>query len=459
MAQRKEVDMIHGSLVWKIILFALPIAASGLLQQLFNAADTAVVGRFAGSDSLAAVGGNSFIIGLMVNLFLGLSIGSNVLMASCNGQGDREGMVKTLHTSLVFSLICGVFLAVFGQAIAGPAHSLLGTGEAGSALRGQAVLYFRIYFLGMPFIMLYNFEAAILRSKGDTRRPLVVLIISGVLNVLLNLLFVVVFRRAADGVAIATVLANVFNAAALFFLLRRESGAYRFDRRQLRLDGRTLGRILRIGLPAGIQASMFNIANVLLQSAINALGATVIAGTTVGLNAEFFSFNMANGFNQAATTFVGQNFGAGKLRRCYRITLMCVALGAAGTLLVNGLMALFREGFAAIFTADPLVARVACVRIVQVGLFQAINAVGEIFSGGMRGMKRSLVPALISIIAICGVRLLWLFAFYPAHKTYEYLIVAYPLSWAASMTAMTAAYFLTFRAVSREAAAGALSST
>ena len=455
---RRQIDMLHGPLLKKIVLFALPIAMSSILQQLFNAADTAVVGRFAGSDSLAAVGANGVVISLLVNLFIGMSVGTNVLLATAEGRRDREGMVKALHTSVLFSVLCGIALGVLGFFIAPLAHQLIGTGEAGTHLRAQAVLYLRIYFAGMPFMLLYNFESAILRSKGDTRRPLIVLTASGVLNLVLNLVLVVGFHMTVDGVAIATVASNAFSAIVLFWLLCREEGAYRLKRESLRLDGRTLLQIVRIGLPAGVQSSMFSVANVIVQASVNALGPAVIAGTTVGLYVEIFGFAVLNGFSQAATTFVGQNYGAGDLPRCRKITRICVLCGAVGTFVLTGILALLRAPFVAIFTQDAAVAAVACVRIVYVGIYQAVNGIGEIFSGSMRGMQRSLVPALISIISICGVRLLWIFVFYPANRTYEHLIFAYPLSWVVSLAAMTVAYFLVRRKAEGEARGGGVGS-
>ena len=450
MASSREIDMLHGPIVGKLILFALPIAASGMLQQAFNAADVAVVGRFAGSDSLAAVGANSFVIGLMVNFFLGLAVGTNVAMAHGAGAGDRNGMVRVLHTSVLFSLIAGICLAAVGELAAGPAHALLGTGDDGSFLRKEAVAYFRIYFTGMPFIMLYNFEFAILRSKGDTRRPLAVLIISGILNVILNLVFVLGFGMAAGGVAIATVIANVFNASALFWFLLHEEGPYRLRREHLRIDLPTLGRIVRIGLPAGIQGMMYSISNVIMQSSINALGPAAIAGTTAGVNAEFFSFHIQNGFNQAATSFVGQNYGAGDLKRCRHVAFVCVLCGTLGCAATNTILTIFRADLVAIFTADAAVAAVACTRVLCVAPFQTLNTVAEILSGSMRGLKRSLVPACISVIAICGVRLTWIFFFYPAEKTYSHLMVSYGLSWFVSMTSMIVAWFLVYRHAVRE---------
>ncbi len=442
--------MLHGPLVGKIVLFSIPIAVSAFLQQLFNAADTAVVGRFAGSEPLAAVGANAFIISLMVILFMGMATGTNVIVAGYHGQRDEEAVSKAVHTSVALALLIGVILAVVGLIIGPWAHAAIGTGEAGSTLRAQAILYFRIYFLGMPFIMLYNFESAILRSKGDTRRPLVVLIMSGVLNIILNVILVVVFHMTVEGVAIATLVSNVFSSLVLFFLLCREEGGFRIRLNKIRIHRRMLINIIRIGLPAGIQGSMFSLANVLLQSSINALGPVVIAGSTVGMNAEVFGFDVVQGFSQAATTFVGQNYAVGNIERCRKITRICLVFGTAGTFLLCLLMTVFREPFVMIFTKDPAVIEVACQRVLYVAMFQAINGAGELLSGSMRGMKRSLTPALISIFTICGVRLLWLFVFYPSEQTYTHLIFAYPLSWVISLIAMTSAYLVVRKKVSME---------
>ena len=445
MAQKQEIDMLQGPLMSRLVRFALPIAASGLLQQLFNSADTAVVGRFAGSDSLAAVGGNGSVIFLLIGLFIGLSVGANVLMASYTGQKDERGMARTLHTSVLFAVLCGGVLMLIGLLVAPLAHALLGTGEEGSYLRAQAVDYFRIYFLGVPFILLYNFEAAILRSKGDTRRPLIVLALSGLLNVALNLLLVCVFHLAAEGVAIATAASNVFNSLALFRILLREEGGYRLRPREMRIHGPTLRKIIGIGLPAGIQSSMFSISNVMIQSSINALGASVIAGTTVGLNPEFYSFQVLNGFSQAATTFVSQNYAVRNLTRVRKTVRCCLLCGGLCTLAVSGLMVFFRDGIVSIFTADPQVAAIAGDRMLRVGMFQCLNGMGEIFSGSMRGMRRSAIPAIISILSVCGVRLLWIFFFYPMNPVYDWLIIAYPLSWLISLCAMAIAYSLVLR--------------
>ena len=442
--------MLHGPLAGKIVMFSIPIAISAFLQQMFNAADTAVVGRFAGSEPLAAVGANAFIISLMVILFMGMATGTNVVVAGFHGQRDDEAVSKAVHTSVTLALLIGIVLAVIGMIIGPWAHAAIGTGEAGSTLRAQAVLYFRIYFLGMPFIMLYNFESAILRSKGDTRSPLIILIISGVLNILLNLLLVVVFHMTVEGVAIATLVSNVFSSMALLYLLCRERDAFHISMKKLKIHRRMLKNIIRIGLPAGIQGSMFSLANVLLQSSINALGPVVIAGSTVGMNAEVFAYDVIQGFSQAATTFVGQNYAVNNIDRCRRINRICLILGTAGTFALAFVMTIFRTPFVSVFTKDPAVIEVACQRVLYVAMFQCVNGAAELLSGSMRGMRRSLLPAMISIFMICGVRLIWLFVFYPSNQTYIRLIFAYPLSWFCYVGAMAIAYLFTMKQVRSE---------
>ena len=442
-----DIDMLHGPLVPKIVAFALPVAASGFLQQLFNAADVAVVGRYAGSDALAAVGANTYLIGLMVNLFVGVSLGANVTIANYFGEGNEEGVRRATHTSIAISLVVGVVLAVVGQLFARPIHQAVGTPED---LMDQAMLYFRIYCLGMPPIMLYNFASAVLRSKGDTRRPLVVLIISGILNVLLNLLFVIVFKLDVAGAALATMLSNVASSVALVEMLRREQGIYHLSLRHLCIDRTSLGRIVRVGLPAGIQSSVFSISNIVLQTAINSLGQTAMAATTVAANFEYFTYNAILGFSQAGTTFVSQNDGAGNQERCKRVTRLTLLIGPAVTLAVGLFFYVLRVPFVGFFTTDAAVKPLAYDRILRATCFQWVNAINEIFSGAMRGYKRSAVPAAISIIGICGTRILWVHTGFAMLPTYAHLILAYPLSWAVTAVAQGIAYVLVMRARAKE---------
>ena len=434
-----DIDMLHGPLAPKIIAFALPVAASGFLQQLFNAADVAVVGRFAGSDALAAVGANTYLISLMVNLFVGVSLGANVTIANCVGEGDERGVSRATHTAIALSLVCGAVLLVAGQLLARPVHELIGTPDE---LMDAAMLYFRIYYLGMPPIMLYNFASAVLRSKGDTRRPLVVLVM---LNVLLNLLFVVGLGLDVAGVALATLLSNVASSLALVEMLRREPGAYHLSLRQLRIDRASLGGIVRVGLPAGIQSSIFSLSNIVLQAAINSLGQTAMAATTVATNFEYFTYNAILGFSQACTTFVSQNDGAGNEARCRKVTRLTLLLGPVFTLAVGVCFYALRVPFVAFFTTDAAVKPLAYQRILRATCFQWVNAINEIFSGAMRGYKRSTVPAAISIIGICGTRILWVHTGFAAVRTYAHLILAYPISWAVTAVAQGVAYTLVMR--------------
>lgn len=434
-----DIDMLHGPLVPKIIAFALPVAASGFLQQLFNAADVAVVGRFAGSDALAAVGANTYLVSLMVNLFVGVSLGANVTIANYVGEGDERGVSRATHTAIALSLVCGIMLAIGGQLLARLVHEAIGTPEE---LLKQALLYFRVYYLGMPAIMLYNFASAVLRSKGDTRRPLVVLIISGVLNVLLNVLFVVGLKLDVAGVALATVLSNVVSGLALVEMLRRETGAYHLSLRNLRIDRKSLASIVRVGLPAGVQSSVFSLSNIVLQTAINSLGQTAMAATTVASNFEYFTYNAILGFSQAGTTFVSQNDGAGNQERCRRVTRLTLLLGPVFTLGVGLFFYVLRVPFVGFFTTDAVVKPLAYQRILRATCFQWVNAINEIFSGALRGYKLSVVPAAISIIGICGTRVLWVHTGFVALPTYAHLVLAYPISWAVTAVAQGVAYAL-----------------
>lgn len=446
MAQTRshDIDMLHGPLVPKIIAYALPVAASGFLQQLFNAADVAVVGRFAGSDALAAVGANTYLISLMVNLFVGVSLGANVTIANYFGKGDEDGVTRATHTSIALSLICGTVLLVAGQVLARPVHQAIGTPDE---LLDQAMLYFRIYYLGMPPIMLYNFASAVLRSKGDTRRPLLVLIVSGVLNVALNLLFVVGLHLDVAGVALATLLSNVASSLALVEMLRREEGIYHLSLRQLHIDREALGGIVRVGLPAGVQSSIFSLSNIVLQAAINSLGQTAMAATTVATNFEYFTYNAILGFSQAGTTFVSQNDGAGNHERCRKVTRLTLLLGPMFTLAVGVFFYALRVPFVSLFTTDAAVKPLAYQRILRATCFQWVNAVNEIFSGAMRGYKRSTVPAAISIVAICGTRILWVHTGFAMLRTYAQLVLAYPISWLVAAVAQGVAYALVMRSM------------
>lgn len=322
--KKQKLDMLNGSIWNKLPVFALPIAATGILEQLFNASDIAIVGNFAQTDktaAVAAVGANSPIIGLILNLFIGIALGANVVIANAIGRDDRQTVQKAVHTSMVVSVIGGVLVAVIGEIIAEPLLTVLNVPDDVLEL---ALLYLRIYFLGMPVILLYNFEAAIFRSIGETKMPLIALTLSGILNVLLNLFFVIVLKMSVNGVATATVLANFVSAGILYIKLIKSDKYIKVEFKKLRIDGKVFAKIMQIGLPAGIQSAVFAVANIVIQGAINSLGTTVIAASSAAFNIEIIAYNVMNSFSQACTTFVGQNFGANKIDRCKKTLFLCL---------------------------------------------------------------------------------------------------------------------------------------
>ncbi len=433
----KAKNFTAGSLADKILFFAIPIAASSVMQQLYNAADTAVVGRFVGSDALAAVGSNSALAGLFVNLLVGLSIGSNVEIAQAIGSGARERISRIVHTSVLFAVLSGVALMLVGIPIARPILTLMGTPEN---VLDQAVLYLRIYFLGMPFVVLYNFGAAILRAVGDTRRPMYCLAFSGIVNVLLNLLLVLVFHLGVAGVGIATVISNIISSILVTILLCREQGDIHLELRYLRLKADVLRRILVIGGPSSLQSVAFSLSNVCIQSGINSFGSAAVAASSAVGNIEHINYYLVSSFNQAAMTMTGQNYGAKRLDRCRRITRLCIleALGAMAAW--ECLSFLLKYQILGIFTSDPLVLDFAVSRMWYTVLPQLMICGYELLASSMRGMGHSMVPALISVCGTVAFRLLWIFAVFPHFHTFGSLLIVYFFSWILTNTAMLIAY-------------------
>lgn len=442
MKKKKTFDMLNGSIWNKLILFALPLAASSILQQLFNAADVAVVGSFAGSGALAAVGANGPIINLLVNSFVGLSVGANVVIASFIGQNDEKRTSLAAHTSVTMSVIIGIVLLFVGVFFARPILELMSTPED---IINLAEIYLKIYFLGVPFVMLYNFAAAILRSKGDTQRPLIALFIGGVINVILNLFFVVVLHMSVEGVAIGTVVSNVFSSMMLLYWLMHETDALRIDLKQLKINDRILKRIAKIGVPAGLQGMVFSISNVCIQSSLNALGSDAIAASSAALNYEYFAYYILSSFAQAAVTFIGQNYSAKKYDRCKKITLQSFLLGEATTMVACMLFVIFDHFFISFFTSDVSVASLAYTRMKIILPFQFFNMSIEVFSSVMRGVGYSSVPAGICVAGICGVRLAYLYTIYPSIASYDNLLIIYPISWFVTVVALALVYFIHVR--------------
>lgn len=433
------MDMLHGKLLSKLLLFALPIAISSILQQLFNSVDVAVVGKFASSQEQAAVGCNAPVINLMINLFVGISIGANVAIANYVGQQNREKIKDTVHTSMLVAVISGLFLLVLGQLVARPILHYMDTPED---ILNYAVTYLKIYFLGMPFIMVYNFGAAILRSIGDTRRPLYCLVLSGIINALLNLFLVVVFHLGASGVAIATVVANMISSSIVVYILTHETGEIRLSLKKLKIVKKELNYILRIGVPAGVQGMVFSFANVFIQTALNGFGSDVVAGSAVALNYEFFSYFVIAAFNQTAVTFISQNFGAQQYDRCKKIFWLCMGVG---TLIMTSMSLTFvlgRSFFAYLFTTSPVVAEYAMIRMVYVLTLNFLISTYEIGGAALRGIGYSTLPAVITIFGTCVLRIVWLYTVCKWFPTYETLMVIYPISWVITGVPVLISYFV-----------------
>ena len=422
---RDRMDMISGSLGDKIIKYAIPLAATGILQQLFNAADLAVVGQYSGKAAMAAVGGNAPVIGLLINLFVGISLGSNVIIARSIGQKDTVSISKAVHTSVVVALLGGLFLLVLGELLAPNVVALL---EVPEEVHPLAVKDLRIYLAGMPVILLYNFEAAIFRSCGNARTPLIALVISGILNVIFNLLFVLGFGMDVDGVATATVLSNLISSAILFAVLTKTELFIRIYPRKMRIHGDVLGQILKIGVPAGIQGMIFSFANIIIQSAVNSLGTTVMAASSAAYNLEIFAYYIMNSFGQACTTFVGQNYGAGKNDRCRKTVRLCLLQSVVGTVVSGGLILLFSRPLLSIFNQDPDVISAGQIRLKFIFIAYLFSFAQEGLSGYLRGFGVSFMPAACAVIGICGVRLTWIFTVFRRAPSFTTIMQVYPLS-------------------------------
>lgn len=430
--------MTHGALWSKILIFALPLAASSILQQLFNSVDTAVVGRFASSQALAAVGSNGSLISLMINLFIGISLGSNVVIAHYIGERSEQNIQSAIHTAIVVALLSGFFVMILGQFIARPVLLLMGTPEDVIEL---AVLYLRIYLIGMPFIMLYDFGSSILRSTGDSRRPLYSLIVAGVVNTLLNLVLVIVFHMGVAGVAIATVISNVVSSGIVMYILLHESEPIRLNVHKLKINPKELKKILAIGIPAGLQGMMFSIANVCIQSTINSFGSAAIAGSAAALNYEFFSYFMVNAFAQAAVTFTSQNYGAGEYDRCKRIFRISMLLSLVSCGLLSGVFVIGRDFFLRLYTTDESVLVFANQRILIATTLELLTSIYEISAGAMRGLGHSLLPAIITFLGSCVLRLIWIATACRMVHEFWVLMIIYPISWVVTGIAMMIAYY------------------
>lgn len=426
--KKQKLDMLNGSIWNKLPVFALPIAATGILEQLFNASDIAIVGNFAQTDktaAVAAVGANSPIIGLILNLFTGIALGANVVIANAVGRDDKQTVQKAVHTSMVVSVIGGVLVAIIGELIAEPLLTVLNVPDDVLEL---ALLYLRIYFLGMPVILLYNFEAAIFRSIGETKMPLIALTLSGILNVLLNLFFVIVLKMSVNGVATATVLANVVSAGILYIKLVKSDKYIKVEFKKLRIDGKVFAKIMQIGLPAGIQTAVFAVANIVIQGAINSLGTVVIAASSAAFNIEIIAYNVMNSFSQACTTFVGQNFGANKIDRCKKTLFLCLIEDAIASGTAILIVLITGKFLLSIFNNNPEVIEIGYTRLVIIFIAYIFSMLYEVMSGYLRGFGFSLVPAILTTVGVCVLRIIWINTVFPANRTFVTIMTAYPVS-------------------------------
>ena len=440
----KSIDLINGPIVRGLILFSVPIMLSGILQLLFNAADTVVVGRFGSETALGAVGSTSALITLIVNLFMGLSVGSSVTAAHCYGAKDPEGVHHVVHTSILSAAMTGVLVGIIGFFVSTPALRLMGTPDN---VIDQAATYMKIYFCGTPAMMVYNFGASIVRSAGDTKRPLYYLSISGVVNIILNLIFVIVFHLDVAGVAIATVISQFISAACILVHMMRCDEWYKLEIRKLRIYPEKLIKIIKIGVPAGLQSSVFSISNVVLQSSINSFGSIAINGNTAAANLEGFMYLSVNAFHQSAVSFTGQNIGAGKYHRAGSIMKAALALAAIVSIVMGGAFLLFREELLHIYIPAYMPNSQAAVaygvqRLIIICSTYYLCSSNDVMTGVLRGMGASLIPALISVVGVCGTRILWVLLIFPSFHTITSLYISYPVSWFISFAAQVICFVI-----------------
>ncbi len=448
--KRHEIDMLNGPLCPKLFTFAIPLMISSMLQLAFNSVDIIVVGRFAGDASLAAVTSTGSLASLLINVFMGLSVGTNVVVAQAMGHGDRDRTERVVHTSILTSLVGGVLLALLGLFLSRPLLELMGSP---AEVMDLSTLYLKIYFLGAPAGLAYNFGAALLRAGGDTQRPMVYLSLGGVINLVLNLITVIVFDMGVAGVAIATVISQVVSAALVLWCLMKEEGALHLDWKRLAIDKTIFFNIVRVGLPAGCQGIVFSLSNVVIQSSINSFGQTVMSGNGAAANIEGFVGIGINAFYQANLTFTSQNYGAGKLDRVDQVFGWTMLMGTVSALLMSGLAYLFGPQLLGIYSSNPDVIQMGMIRVIYVILPLFLNGMVDIVVGSLRGLGWSMAPMIVSVVGICGVRLVWIATVFQSVRTLECLYLSYPISWTITFLCHTACFlFLRHRVRSKASA-------
>ena len=444
MKKTYSMDMCNGAILSKLLRFTLPLMCSSILQLLFNAADVVVVGRFCGDHSLAAVGSTTSLINLLTNLFIGLSVGANVLVARFFGAKDDKKVEDTVHTAIALSLVSGFILTILGTIFT---KQILIWMQTPDEVLGLATTYLRIYFCGMIAVMLYNFCSSILRAVGDTKRPLYYLIFSGIINVVLNLFFVIVCNLNVAGVGLATIISQFISAGLIVRCMMKEKACYQLKLRKIRFSGRYVLKILQIGLPAGLQGTIFSLSNVVIQSSVNSFGSTIMAGNAAAANIEGFVYVAMNAFHQAAVSFVGQNVGAEKYDRVKKIairTLLCVVVTG---LLLGNLAVLFGNELLTIYSSKQDVIGAGMVRLKMICGTYALCGMMDVMVGILRGLGYSVMPMIVSLIGACGLRLVWIFTIFkiPDYHTIEVLYASYPISWTITFVVHVICFWIVWR--------------
>lgn len=446
MIKSHQIDMTQGPIFSKLLKFSIPLIFSSILQLLFNAADVVVVGRFAGDNSLAAVGSTGSLINLLVNLFMGLSVGTNVLAANYFGQGNKQNLQNTVHTSMLLSVISGLILTIIGVSFA---TSILRFMQTPDEVLKLASLYLRIYFGGITFSMIYNFGSALLRAQGDTKRPLVILFIAGIVNVVLNLVFVICFNLDVAGVAYATVISQAISATLVVIILIKDDGDFKLNLKKLSINAHILGKIIKIGVPAGFQGIMFSFSNIIIQSAVNSFGPTLIAGNSAAISLEGFVYTSMNGFSQGALTFTSQNLGAGKKDRIKKVVIISQLSIVVIGLVLGWLGILFDNQLLSIYTKSPDVIEAGKSRMIVIFSTYFLCGIMDAMANSIRGCGHSLLPAIVTIFGVCILRIAYLATFFrlPQFHSPFYIFLSYPISWAIAWIIHLFCFIVIFRKI------------
>ena len=445
--QNYQINMFSGSLMPKMILFALPLIATGMLQLFYNAADIIIVGRYAGKEALSAVGSTGSLINLLINIFMGLSIGASVSISKFYGARDMDAISETLHTSVTVSFLSGIFVAIMGIVISPTLLTLMNTPPD---VLDQSVLYMRIYFMGMPFNMVYTFCSAILRAVGDTRRPLYFLMISGVINVVLNLIFVIQFDMSVSGVALATIISQAVSMLLIIRYLRAYDGMLHLDFKQLRVTKDKFMLLIKIGLPAGIQGSLFSLSNVLIQSSINSFGSVAMAACAASANLESFVYTGMNAIHQTDITFASQNMGAKQYKRTDKVLLYCVFIVSFIGLAMGLSFVFFSEQLIGLYNSDSEVIRLGVKRIPYICIPYFVFGIMDVFVGHIRGLGYSIMPMIVSLCGVCLLRVVWIYTIFPFNPTLEMLYLSYPITWSLTLLAHIVCFMVVRKKIPKE---------